>query len=396
MVAKVSAPPRTALVADYLDEGWPSMDSTAEMLLAHLLNAVVQGEMEFELLRPNFKARFGRLPLLNRRATHNADRFLNRFLDYPRFLRKERGAFDLFHLVDHSYSQLVHELPANRTVVTCHDLDTFRCLWEPGRAGRGLAFIAMTRRILSGFKKAAHVCCDSAATRDEILARKLLPPEKTSVVPLGVDSPFFQSPGAETSASVAAMLKDDFSTSPIYLLHVGSVIPRKRIDLLLETFARLHRTNPRLRLLRVGGSLTAVQKSQAERAGIRDAIRVLPFLSTEQLAAVYQRAALLLLPSDAEGFGFPVIEAMASGTAVLASDLPVLGEVGGDVASYAPPGDITAWVAKATEILEKEQNQSLDRKTRREGRRNQAAKFTWQKTAGALASVYRELLQRSK
>jgi glycosyltransferase involved in cell wall biosynthesis len=395
MVAEIPAIPRIALLADYLEERWPSMDLAAEMLAHHLPKAVSSGEMKFECLRPPFKARLGRLGFLNRRSMHNTDRLLNRFFDYPRFLRKAAGAFDLFHLVDHSYSQLVHELPANRTIVTCHDLDTFRCLWAADHDGRGLAFVSMTRRILRGLQKAAHVCCDSAATRDDLMERSLLPPEKVSVIPLGVHPAFLALPDSKAEAKIDELLgRSGERDRSIYLLHVGSTIPRKRIDLLIEIFARLSENEPRLRLLRVGGDLTATQQAQIVQSKVNDKINILPFLTPEELAAVYRRAALVLLPSDAEGFGFPVIEAMASGTAILASDLPVLREVGGDIASYAPPGDADAWVEKATEVLTSEQNRPPGGQERRELRRRWAEKFTWDRTALAVAAIYRKVLQQ--
>jgi len=83
----------------------------------------------------------------NAKWRFNADRLLNRFWDYPRWLRPRVRDFDLFHLVDQSYSQLVHELPAHRTVVTCHDLDTFRSVFEPDKEPRSMVFRAMSRRI---------------------------------------------------------------------------------------------------------------------------------------------------------------------------------------------------------------------------------------------------------
>ena len=116
----------------------------------------------------------------------NADRLINRFVDYPRSLKPHLQEFDLFHLIDHSYSQLLHGLPADRTVVTCHDLDTFTCVLEPERQPRPRWFRAMTERILSGFRKAAHVVADSAATRDEILRFGLMPPDRITVIFNGV------------------------------------------------------------------------------------------------------------------------------------------------------------------------------------------------------------------
>ena len=92
---------------------------------------------------------------------------------------------------------------------------------------------------------------------------------------------------------------------------------------------------------------------------------------------MYRRATLLLLPSEREGFGLPVIEAMACGTNVLASDLPVLSEVGGDAALYCPVGDVSVWTKKLIEILAAENRQSSSWAERREAAIAQAAKFTW-------------------
>ena len=83
---------------------------------------------------PPSAGRFGRLPGLGQgHLAFNADRLLNRMWDFPRFARKQVSRFDVFHVCDHSYAQLVHALPAERTGVYCHDLDTFRCLLGPAR-----------------------------------------------------------------------------------------------------------------------------------------------------------------------------------------------------------------------------------------------------------------------
>ena len=377
---------RVALLADFLEEGWPSMDLVADMLALHL-SVEAAPELKVQQVRPAMHQRFSRK---RAGALWNVDRLMNRFLDYPRYLRRRR-AFDLFHLADHSYGQLVHELPAGRTVVTCHDLDTFRCLWEPNHAGRGRLFVAMTRRILSGMQKAAHVCCDSDATRNELLEHCLLPAERVSVVRLGLRPALTEPLAPEAEQRVDALLKEA-TGSTVDLLHVGSTIARKRIDVLLEVFARLRRIEPRARLLRVGGAFTAEQQAQVQRLGLEAAVRVLPFLSEKELAAVYQRAVLVLLPSEAEGFGLPVIEALACGTPVLASNLPVLREVGGGAAEYAPTADIEAWVACAQRLLAEYRGNSAAWGTRRERGRQQGRKFSWEETARQTIEIYGRVL----
>ena len=121
-------PVRVAVVCDFPEEGWPSMDLAAEMILANLAGGHA-GEVDARRVCPPFRHRLTRWPVAGRLgAARNADRLLNRLWDYPRALGRvsARGEFDLYHLVDHSYSQLLHALPPGRAVVTCHDLDTFR------------------------------------------------------------------------------------------------------------------------------------------------------------------------------------------------------------------------------------------------------------------------------
>src|SRR4051794_8575013 len=112
------SPIRLALICDYLEERWASMDLVGEMVLSHL-RARHAGAIAPTRVCPPFRHRAGRLaPARLARAAHNADRALNRMVDYPRVAGRlaRRGDFDLFHLVDHSYSQVLHALPAGRAV----------------------------------------------------------------------------------------------------------------------------------------------------------------------------------------------------------------------------------------------------------------------------------------
>src|SRR5690349_19674419 len=150
-ISDLARPIRVAVVCDAPEEGWPSMDLVGEMILRHL-NERPEGGVAAERVCPPFRGRLARLPGVGRRgAARNADRLAYRFADYPGALRgvAREGRFDLYHVVDHSYAQLVHALPPGRAVVTCHDLDAFRCLFEPAREPRPWWFRALARRILS-------------------------------------------------------------------------------------------------------------------------------------------------------------------------------------------------------------------------------------------------------
>jgi glycosyltransferase involved in cell wall biosynthesis len=385
---------RLAVICDYPEEGWPSMDLVGQMILAGLAERHA-GAVAARRVCPPFRRRLARGPWGRRvRAARNADRLLNRFGDYPRALGRlaRRGEFDLFHVVDHSYSQLVHALPPGRAIVTCHDLDTFGCLLEPARHQRPRWFRAMTRRILAGLQRAAAVVCDSEATRRALRAYGLVPPDRLHVVPLGTHPEC--SPAADPAADAAAgrlLGRPDPQGSP-ELLHVGSNIPRKRIDVLLGVVAAVRRTHPGARLIKVGGALEPAQDRLARSLGLADAVVALPFLDRPTLAAVYRRAALVLQPSEAEGFGLPVVEALACGAAVLASDIPALREVGGAAACYRPVGDVAAWADAAGELLGQHRSGGQAWQARRAAALEQAARFSWSAHVDRLVAIYRAVL----
>ena len=326
-------------------------------------------------------------------ARRNVDRLLNRMVDYPRALRQivGRGEFDLFHLVDHSYGQLVPALPAGRVVVTCHDLDTFRCLLEPDREPRPRWFRAMVKRSLDGFRQAAAVACVSEATRRAVPAHDLIPEDRLHVVPNGIADGFAPHPDPSADTAADALLGGPPGAA-VELLHVGSTIPRKRIDVLLRVFAEVRRAVPGARLIKAGGALTPEQARLADALGVADSIVPTGPVDLAVLAALYRRAALVLQPSEAEGFGLPVAEAMACGAAVLASDLEVLREVGGPAASYAPVADVPSWTTAALSLLDEDRDDPGARTSRRAAGLAQASRFRWSSHVAELIAIYRRVL----
>ena len=382
---------RVGLVCDFLEERWPSMDLIGEML-ARFLGAEPGGDTRADLLRPRLRRRFSRVPVLGRgRSLENADRLLNRFVDYPHWLRQRIRAYDVFHVVDHSYSHLIHGLPPERTVVTCHDLDTFRCLLEPGQESRPKWFRTMTRRILDGLQKSAQVIAVSGATRDELVRYGLFPPERISVIPNGVHPSCSPQPNGPADDEAAKRLGRvlDF---PL-LLSVGSTLPRKRLDLLLRVFAAVRRELGLVCLVRVGG-LAPEHWRLANELGIADHILVLPFLEREILAAVYRRATLLLHTSSAEGFGLPLIEAMACGCPAVASDIPVLREVGATAVPYCRVADLAQWTNAVLSLLRERIERPAEWEARRQRGLARAAGFSWAENARLSSLVYQRVLER--
>jgi glycosyltransferase involved in cell wall biosynthesis len=296
----------------------------------------------------------------------------------------------LFHIVDHSYAHLVHSLPAQRTVVTCHDADAFRCLLESSRSLPSRVRRSITMRLLTGLQMAAAVICDSGATADELLAHGWARPEKISVVNLGADAIYSPEAAPEADQQVERLL--GATPERTNILHVGSTIPRKRIDVLLQVFAEVKKESPKAALLRVGGALTADQQALAQQLGVESSILVLPFLTDRQLAAVYRKSTLLLLPSEREGFGLPLLEAMSCGLPVVASDIPALREIGGEAAFYGPVADIHALSHHTMKLIHAQETQPESAQQIRKACLQQARQFSWERCARETAVIYEKVL----
>lgn len=385
-VAQFSGRPKVALLCDYLEEGWVSMDYYADTMYTELKNL----DVEVTSIRPQMPRWFSHLPGA-RREGQNADRVLGRFWHYPRHLRPLADQFHLFHITDHSYAHLAASLPPGRVVITCHDVDAFRCLIDPAGDPRPAWFRALARQLRGGLEAAAHIICDSEATRDALVRHGLSPAGRTTVVHLGVHPTCKPDPDRRADAEAKEKLSGVGTRR--YVLNVGTTIPRKRIDVLLRTFAAVRAAHPDLMLVRAGGAFTPEQSELAHSLGVSQHIVHMPFLSREVLASVYRNAALALFPSESEGFGLPVIEAAACGVPVVASDLEIFREVGGDAVEYCGVANVTAWSARVIEMLRQHTSDQAGWGLRRQAVLRHAARFAWSETARHVAQIYANVYQ---
>jgi glycosyltransferase involved in cell wall biosynthesis len=262
----------------------------------------------------------------------------------PRLLRRVRPA--LGHFV-HSLP-LVTRMPA---VVTVQDLSWERDPSVMGRADR-LTFTFVVPRAA---RRAARVLAISERTRDDLVELYGIPPEKIVVTPLAHDPAF--EPGANGHDT--------------YLLFVGAIEPRK--DPLAAAAAAEA----------VGRQLVVVGPTKDE--GLAEELRrrgadLRGYVPKDELVRLYQRAAALVLPSRYEGFGLPVLEAMASGTPVVAAPDRAMQEVGGDAAIFTR--DFADGVRRVLAERERFAAASLER----------ARAFSWEETARRTADVYREVI----
>ncbi|MDB5311172.1 MAG: glycosyltransferase family 1 protein [Gemmataceae bacterium] len=372
---------RLAVVRDARAEGWPSMDLCADQLLAHL-QAAAPGLTPADLEAP-FHRTFQRVPVVGRRnAAFNADRLVYRHLTLPRFLRRGAAGFDLFHVVDHTYAHAVHALPLGRAGVYCHDLVAFRSLLEPEHDRRPWWFRQLAARTLWGLQAAAVVFHSTGPVRDEILRHRLVDPSRLVHAPYGVSAEFTPDPAGPVDLPAPTDLP--------FLLHVSSNVPRKRVDVLLDVFAAVRTAAPGLQLVQVGGPWPPHLLAQIDRLGIRPYVTQVRGLSRGQLAELYRRAAAVLVPSEAEGFGLPVIEALACGSVVVASDIPALREVGGDAAVYRPVADVPAWADAVRRVIHEPGFAPP-----RDARLAAAARYSWKEHAAVIGRAYLSLASRA-
>lgn len=365
--------PRIAVIADSPDENWPSMDLVAEMLVKewqeNFPDEVETKKIELPIAKVVRHIR-------DSRAAFTLDRIIGRYARYPVTVINARAHFDFFHVADHSYAQLVHALPRSRTGVYCHDLDAFRSVLTPEIEARPAAFRAMTHVLLAGLRRAAVVFHSTRETGRRL--EKFIAPHKLVYAPYGISAEYKLDSDRDDAEEILAPL-----ASAPFVLHVGSAIARKRIDVLFEVFARLREKIPDLRLVQQGGKLSDQQKSQARRLKIEHLILQPPKISRTVLAGMYRRASVVLLPSDAEGFGLPVIEALACGAPVVASDIPTTREAGGDVTTFVPVADIEKWVTATLSTIA----HGHDSEARKQ-RAAHASSFSWSAHARIILDAY--------
>jgi glycosyltransferase involved in cell wall biosynthesis len=234
-------------------------------------------------------------------------------------------------------------------VVTVHDAAAE--LFPEAFPARGLRF--HRQGLAAAAARADLVITVSHAAAAEITERTPIPAERVRVVPNGVDAP-----ALDPAAAEAARARLGLAGRP-YVLWVGSLEPRKGVGTLVAAMAALARRRggnvpaPRPLLVLAGypGWLSDAVVDAADRAALGDDLVQVGRVAEADLWALYAGAELLAFPSVHEGFGLPPVEAMAVGTPVIASDLPVLREVGGPAARYVPAGDTDAWAEAIAGLL---------------------------------------------
>lgn len=346
-------------------EHWASMGRYADALIARLPQAIVPPEWQL-----------------------HGPRFFTRYWTYPRALRRYRG--DIVHVLDQSYAHCLSAFRGLPSIVTVHDLHPLRVLAEGRRGPRGMVRNALLRRVLHWVAKADRLITISHFTAREVERYLGAGANTVRVIPLGVDAHFFQRPADVAVTDRRSHWRQALARGgePAHIiLHVGHCQPRKNVEAAITALGLLRERGVDAALVQIGGTFGPSHHGAMRAAHVEEHVLQESSVREDLLVAAYYAADALVIPSTFEGYGLPVVEAMAAGLPVVTSGAGGLREAAGDAAIVtgsvdAPPladalGDLLTNAARRSELV------ALGRA--------HAANLTWDRTAEQTLAVYAEL-----
>jgi len=284
---------------------------------------------------------------------------------------------ELFHATEHLL------LPLRRipTVLTVHDL-IFR-LFPEHHKRLNLWYLNATMPLYC--RHASAIIAVSEATKHDLMRWYGVPAEKITVIHEAA-APHFKPATPEQVAAV----RERYGLPEHYILRVGTIEPRKNLERLLDALQLLQRSDSTIRLVVVGSKGWLYRRffKKLHGSGLRHTVILTGHVRDTDLPAIYSGATLLVEPSLYEGFGLPLLEAMACGTPVVCSDTSSLPEVAGDAACYFDPRESAAMAEAIGEVW---RDSSL-RDTMRHNGLLRAAQFSWERAAQETLAVYRTLV----
>jgi glycosyltransferase involved in cell wall biosynthesis len=285
---------------------------------------------------------------------------------------------ELFHATEH----LLLPLRTIPTVLTVHDL-IFRRLPAHHKI---LNRWYLTWALPLYCRRATHIITVSECSRRDLVAAYGLAPEKITVIHEAA-APHYRPQTAQAKTALRAR----YGLPDRYLLFVGTIEPRKNLSRLLTAFESVYAEGLADGLVIVGrrGWLVDDFFARLEASPARGAVFFPGYVPAEDLPAFFAAARVAVLPSEYEGFGLPVLEAMACGTPVAASNTSSIPEVGGDAALYFAPTDTEAMTATIRRLL-----READLRAHLAARGlTRASQFSWQRAAAETADVYRSVVE---
>lgn len=334
-------------------------------LIAHMLQLSEEGESPRQfVLYYNQRPPRGLLP---------ANGYQLRVMPFPRMWTHIRLSWEMLRRPPDVLFVPAHVIPLvhpKASVATIHDLGH---LYFPETYTKGdLKYLTWATE--HNVRSVAHLLADSEATKSDLTKHFSVDPQRVTVVYPGV-SPLFQ---PEHYPLELTAIRNHFGIKGPYILYVGTLQPRKNVERLIEAFAKAKRAKRLKQQLVLAGRLGWLPEGVLRRLQeVEEAVTLAGYVPESYLPALYSGATAFVLPSLFEGFGLPVLEAMACGTPVIASDIPSLAEVVGDAGVLFSPQDTDelaetlVWVCEHREFREELRSKGFVR----------AKQFTWEEAA---------------
>ncbi|MFN8494221.1 MAG: glycosyltransferase family 1 protein [Caldilineaceae bacterium] len=295
------------------------------------------------------------------------------------------GPLDLFHATDF----VLAPSSARHKLLTVHDL---AFLFYPEAAMPSLhryLNVVVPRSV----RRADHILADSQHTANDLQAQWRVPAEKITVVQGAVDHTQFQ-PVADPRKQMAVRIRYGIGDAP-FIMALSRLEPRKNFVRLIEAFHRARQAAKLPHKLVIGGSKGWLYDqifARVQELGLTEQVLFPGFIEDADLAALYSAAEFFAYPSLYEGFGLPILEALACGTPVLTADNSCLPEAGGPGALYVKAEDSNS-IAEG--LVKLAQDAHLRQQLRRAGAAH-SAQFTWQRSAEQLLTAYQKVLGQKK
>lgn len=339
-----------------------------------IVSRLVSEEEGFRLVSPRITGKSAVLPSVEQRGYLRQGHLWEQ-LELPRILR-DAGKDAILYSPANS-----GPLAIARQVLTVHDLFPIE---HPEWFSRSFSswYRLLMPRLL---RKVKLIVTNSHYTRQQVLDRYALPEEKVVTCHFAQNDLFSPAP-----AEKLARFQAEQGLPERYLLYIGTVEPRKNLQTLAAAWKQTAAHKQGVELVIAGGAARkAVFNTAGSGAeGLRHpTIRYLGYVADEHLPLLYGRAEAFALPSLAEGFGLPVLEAMACGTPVICSDNTALPEIAGGASRLVPALDVEAWTEAIDSMLS---DPDLRRRMGAAGL-ERAAQFSWSRTAGTIRSLLEEV-----
>jgi glycosyltransferase involved in cell wall biosynthesis len=290
------------------------------------------------------------------------------------------GELDLYYSPDFVLPPVAGSIP---TILTVHDLSFvhFPETFTPS------LITYLNEVVPRSVRKASHILADSEATKVDLVNIWEIPDKKISVLYSGVDRSF--RPVTDKGHLSSMREKYGLGQDP-YILSVSTIQPRKNYQMLIRAFKRIASDYPH-RLVIAGGKGWLFESilEEVRIQNLEDKVLFIGFVDDDDLPALYSDATLFVFPSLYEGFGLPLLEAMACGVPVISSSASCLPEVAGEAALTLPPEDERAWTGGIQGLLD-DPNRRM--KMVASGFRR-SREFTWWQSADTLADTISGLLE---